>query len=156
MIMIFGSLNKNLRNLVKELRKQKQVVLCADDKKDDGINILIKPYEEVEMQEMFKKHVPEIVIHAYERKVDDYNNYKYNVATTWNLVQFMPKKCKLIYISTLSLLDENNHVNPHNSFEVSKLQAETVIRDNWNKHNILRLPEKISEKDFLKQVLEVL
>ena len=163
MIMITGIAEQQVVEMAKYLRKQlKEKVYGLDDIHTDDTNILIKCYEEEEMKEMFKKHKPNVVINAFGKKKTDFDQYKYHVATTRNIIRFMPKNCKIIYLSTTNVYEtglepfkETTSLNPHNPFEICKLYGETVAKEKMN-HCILRIPNAISLKTVNQSIQKVI
>lgn len=155
-IMIFGTANKRISELIQMLRKcsLKHIIYGVDDKFVQGkTNILIKPYEEDTMKLMLQKHKLDVIILAFPKNENDFDDFKYNATTARLLLKYMPKKCKLIYFSTTDLYEvipntiitEETALNPHNNYEITKLQTENVVKT-YSNSCILRLTPDIQMK----------
>ena len=99
----------------------------------------------IELDELFKKHKPEAVMHfsAYslvgESVTDPYKYYNNNVSGTLSLLKAMiDNNCKkFVFSSTAAIfgnpeytpIDENHPKNPINPYGKSKLMVEEILKD---------------------------
>src|SRR4030042_5951423 len=152
MILFFGTYYKNDQEVLKQLRISlpKETIYGVDDTKTKFTNILLKPYEEEHIKEVFMKHKPRAVINYFERTVKSFDNFKYNVVPQKLINKYCPRNCKTILMSSMGVYDDgivetiNHPLNPKNEFFTSKIQAETVTRERSN-HCIIRTGKETNE-----------